>query len=147
MALEKSDANIYFRLITPIVTGADARSIGDIAGNIRELAGRARENKLKPNEFEGGSFSVSNLGMFGITEFTAVINPPQVCDRNTKLVGLGGAICCCMSCFGRIITQYDAEELINSWASPLNTCLYLPTINFRIFLQSAQLPNPLSIVS
>lgn len=56
--------------------------IGDIAASIRELAGRARENKLKPNEFEGGSFSVSNLGMFGIREFTAVINPPQVCTTD-----------------------------------------------------------------
>ncbi|OQR73008.1 pyruvate dehydrogenase protein X component-like [Tropilaelaps mercedesae] len=67
----------HFRLITPIITDADRRALGNIASAIRELAGRARENKLKPHEFEGGSFSVSNLGMFGITEFTAVINPPQ----------------------------------------------------------------------
>lgn len=73
-----------YRLITPIVTGADSRAIGDIAGTIKELAGRARENKLKPHEFEGGSFSVSNLGMFGITEFTAVINPPQVSYSSCK---------------------------------------------------------------
>ncbi|XP_022666943.1 pyruvate dehydrogenase protein X component, mitochondrial-like [Varroa destructor] len=73
-------------LITPIVTDADARMIGDIAASIRELAGRARENKLKPNEFEGGSFSVSNLGMFGIREFTAVINPPQA-----AIMAVGGS--------------------------------------------------------
>ncbi|XP_003745716.1 pyruvate dehydrogenase protein X component, mitochondrial [Galendromus occidentalis] len=64
-------------LITPIVKDADQRSLSEISNSIKELATKARENKLKPHEFEGGSFSVSNLGMFGITEFTAVINPPQ----------------------------------------------------------------------
>jgi pyruvate dehydrogenase E2 component (dihydrolipoamide acetyltransferase) len=46
---------------------------------VKDLAGRARDKKLKPQEYEGGGFSVSNLGMFGIKEFTAVINPPQSC--------------------------------------------------------------------
>jgi pyruvate dehydrogenase E2 component (dihydrolipoamide acetyltransferase) len=46
---------------------------------VKDLAGRAREGKLKPEEFQGGSFSVSNLGMFGIAAFSAVINPPQAC--------------------------------------------------------------------
>lgn len=46
---------------------------------IKDLAGRARANKLKPEEFQGGSFTISNLGMFGIDQFTAVINPPQSC--------------------------------------------------------------------
>ncbi|HTO82354.1 MAG TPA: pyruvate dehydrogenase complex dihydrolipoamide acetyltransferase [Methylomirabilota bacterium] len=64
-------------LITPIVRSADTKSIGTISGEMRDLAGRARENKLKPEEFQGGTFSVSNLGMFGIREFAAVINPPQ----------------------------------------------------------------------
>ncbi|HBB88963.1 MAG TPA: pyruvate dehydrogenase complex dihydrolipoamide acetyltransferase [Blastocatellia bacterium] len=64
-------------LITPIVRAADQKSLGEIAGEVRELAGRARERKLKPEEFMGASFSISNLGMFGIDEFTAVINPPE----------------------------------------------------------------------
>ena len=49
----------------------------DINSTVRNLATRARDNKLKPEEFQGGSFTISNLGMFGVSEFTAVINPPQ----------------------------------------------------------------------
>jgi pyruvate dehydrogenase E2 component (dihydrolipoamide acetyltransferase) len=64
-------------LITPIVRAADQKSLSEIAAEVRELAGRARERKLKPEEFMGASFSISNLGMFGIDEFTAVINPPE----------------------------------------------------------------------
>lgn len=65
-------------LITPIVRSADAKALPAVSAEIRELAGRARANKLKPEEFQGGSFSVSNLGMFGIDSFSAIINPPQV---------------------------------------------------------------------
>jgi pyruvate dehydrogenase E2 component (dihydrolipoamide acetyltransferase) len=64
-------------LITPIIRSADQKSLGEIASEVRELAGRARERKLKPEEYMGASFSISNLGMFGIDEFTAVINPPE----------------------------------------------------------------------
>ena len=49
----------------------------DINNTVKDLATRARDNKLKPEEFQGGSFTISNLGMFGVSEFTAVINPPQ----------------------------------------------------------------------
>jgi pyruvate dehydrogenase E2 component (dihydrolipoamide acetyltransferase) len=64
-------------LITPIIRAADQKSLSEIASEVRELAGRARERKLKPEEFMGASFSISNLGMFGIDEFTGVINPPE----------------------------------------------------------------------
>ena len=64
-------------LITPIVTKCDDKSIVDISQDIKSLAALAREKRLKPSQYEGGSFSVSNLGMFGIDQFTAVINPPQ----------------------------------------------------------------------
>jgi pyruvate dehydrogenase E2 component (dihydrolipoamide acetyltransferase) len=64
-------------LITPIIRNAHQKGIGEIAQEVRELAGRAREKKLKPEEYTGSTFSISNLGMFGITEFTAVINPPE----------------------------------------------------------------------
>jgi pyruvate dehydrogenase E2 component (dihydrolipoamide acetyltransferase) len=66
-------------LITPIVTGADKRGLTDINATVRDLATRARDGKLKPEEYQGGSFSISNLGMFGISSFSAVINPPQAC--------------------------------------------------------------------
>jgi pyruvate dehydrogenase E2 component (dihydrolipoamide acetyltransferase) len=64
-------------LITPVIRSADQKSLSQIAGEVRELAERARSRKLKPEEYTGATFSVSNLGMFGIDEFTAVINPPE----------------------------------------------------------------------
>jgi pyruvate dehydrogenase E2 component (dihydrolipoamide acetyltransferase) len=64
-------------LITPVVRCGRLKSLLDIASEVRELAGRARARKLKPEEYLGATFSISNLGMFGIDEFTAVINPPE----------------------------------------------------------------------
>ena len=64
-------------LITPIIRGADRKSLAEIATEMKELAGKAREGKLQPHEYQGGTASISNLGMFGIKQFDAVINPPQ----------------------------------------------------------------------
>ncbi|CAN5661108.1 pyruvate dehydrogenase complex dihydrolipoamide acetyltransferase [soil metagenome] len=64
-------------LITPVIRDADRKGMAAISAEVRELAGRAREKKLKPDEYTGATFSVSNLGMFGIEQFTAVINPPE----------------------------------------------------------------------
>jgi pyruvate dehydrogenase E2 component (dihydrolipoamide acetyltransferase) len=64
-------------LITPIIRNADTKSLSAISNEMKELAGRARARKLKPHEYQGGTTSVSNLGMYGIKDFTAVINPPQ----------------------------------------------------------------------
>jgi pyruvate dehydrogenase E2 component (dihydrolipoamide acetyltransferase) len=64
-------------LLTPIVRGAEGKSVARISHEIKALAARAREGKLQPDEFQGGSFSVSNLGMYGIEQFDAIINPPQ----------------------------------------------------------------------
>ena len=66
-----------FGLITPIVFRAEEKGLAAISNEIKSLAERAKAKKLKPNEFEGGGFSVSNLGMFGIKQFTGVINPPH----------------------------------------------------------------------
>ncbi|NDF12539.1 MAG: pyruvate dehydrogenase complex dihydrolipoamide acetyltransferase [Proteobacteria bacterium] len=66
-------------LITPIIRNADQKSIAQISNEMKDLAGRARDNKLKPEEYTGGGFSVSNLGMYGIKQFEAIINPPQAC--------------------------------------------------------------------
>jgi pyruvate dehydrogenase E2 component (dihydrolipoamide acetyltransferase) len=66
-------------LITPIVKAADQKGLAQIAKETKDLAERARAGKLKLEEFQGGTFSISNLGMFGIREFAAVINPPQGC--------------------------------------------------------------------
>jgi len=66
-------------LITPIIKAAEGKGLASISNEMKDLAARARDGKLKPDEYQGGSFSVSNLGMFGIREFAAIINPPQGC--------------------------------------------------------------------
>ncbi|HEY2942325.1 MAG TPA: pyruvate dehydrogenase complex dihydrolipoamide acetyltransferase [Vicinamibacteria bacterium] len=64
-------------LITPVVRNADRKSVLDISREVKDLAARARERKLRPEEFTGSTFTISNLGMFGVSEFTAIINPPE----------------------------------------------------------------------
>jgi pyruvate dehydrogenase E2 component (dihydrolipoamide acetyltransferase) len=64
-------------LITPIVRNADMKGVAQISIEMKDLAGRAKEGKLKLNEFQGGGFTISNLGMFGVNSFSAIINPPQ----------------------------------------------------------------------
>lgn len=64
-------------LITPIVRHADYKDLGEISVEVKELANRAKAGKLQPEEYKGGSFTVSNLGMYGISDFVAIINPPQ----------------------------------------------------------------------
>ncbi len=64
-------------LITPVVRNADQKGLAGISNEMKELAGKAKDGKLMPEEYQGGCFSISNLGMFGIKEFSAVINPPQ----------------------------------------------------------------------
>ena len=74
-------------LITPIVPQANTKTLSQISAEVKELAGRARGNKLKPHEFQGGSFSISNLGMYGVDRFSAIINPPQAC-----IMAVGGSV-------------------------------------------------------
>jgi pyruvate dehydrogenase E2 component (dihydrolipoamide acetyltransferase) len=64
-------------LITPIIRNAHIKSVAQISADMRDLASRAKARKLKPEEYQGGSTAVSNLGMYGMKQFTAVINPPQ----------------------------------------------------------------------
>ena len=64
-------------LITPVIVGADSKSLSAIATEMKDLAARARDGKLQPNEYQGGTASLSNMGMYGIKQFEAVINPPQ----------------------------------------------------------------------
>ncbi len=72
-------------LITPIVRRADQKGLAAISNEMKELVGRAKAGKLKLEEFQGGGFSISNLGMFGIRDFAAVINPPQ-----SAILAVGG---------------------------------------------------------
>lgn len=66
-------------LIVPVVRFADSKSLSQIAGEVKDLAGRAKSKKLQPNEYEGSTFTISNMGMFGVEEFTAIINSPNAC--------------------------------------------------------------------
>jgi pyruvate dehydrogenase E2 component (dihydrolipoamide acetyltransferase) len=82
-------------LITPIVRNADQKTLAQISSEMKSLAARARANKLQPEEYQGGGFSISNLGMYGIKSFSAIINPPQSCilavgAGEKKLVMRGG---------------------------------------------------------
>jgi pyruvate dehydrogenase E2 component (dihydrolipoamide acetyltransferase) len=101
-------------LIVPVIWDADRKRMSDISREAKELAKRARERKLKPEEFTGSTFSVSNLGMFGIDQFTAIINPPEagilaIGTSEEKLVVVNGEpvvrsrVRVTMSCDHRII--------------------------------------------
>ena len=85
-------------LITPVVRNADRKSVVEISREVKDLAARARDRKLKPEEFTGSTFTISNLGMFGVTEFTAIINPPESAIlavgavQNVPVVGEDGSL-------------------------------------------------------
>ena len=85
-------------LITPVIRGADQLSLSAISSITKDLASRAREGKLAPEEYQGGSFTISNLGMFGVDQFQAVINPPHACilavgrGRKTPIVQEDGTL-------------------------------------------------------
>src|SRR3546814_17690047 len=72
-------------LITPVVKGVDAKSLSVVSLDIADLAQRAREGQLAPQDYQGGSFTVRNLGMYGVQEFVALINPPH-----TAILAFGG---------------------------------------------------------
>ena len=123
-------------LITPVIRAADQKSLSQIAGEVRELAERARTKKLKPEEYTGASFSISNLGMFGIDEFTAVINPPEgailaVGAMTAKPVARDNEIVVrqmmrvTMSCDHRVIDGATGAKFLQTFKKILENPLYL----------------------
>lgn len=123
-------------LITPVVRGAESKSVGQIAREVRELAERARARKLKPEEYTGATFSVSNLGMFGIDEFTAVINPPEaailaVGAMTPKPVVRDGQVVVrqlmrvTMSCDHRVVDGATGAKFLQTFKKILENPLYL----------------------
>ncbi len=112
-------------LITPIVRHADYKNLGQISVEIKSLAKKAAAGKLQENEYKGGSFCISNLGMYGITEFTAVINPPQAAIlaiggieqtpvvKNGKVVA-GKTLVLTLSADHRVIDGADAAEFLRT---------------------------------
>ena len=85
-------------LITPIVRHVDYKNLGQISAEVKHLAGLAKEGKLQPHQYRGGSFTVSNLGMFGIHDFQAIINPPQV-----SILSIGGMRDCAVVKDGQVV--------------------------------------------
>jgi len=123
-------------LITPVVRSADQKSLSEIAREVRDLAERARKRKLKPEEYTGASFSISNLGMFGIDEFTAVINPPEgailaVGAMTAKPVVRGNEIVVrqimrvTMSCDHRVIDGATGARFLQTFKKTMENPLYL----------------------
>lgn len=66
-------------MLVPVIRFADSKSLSQIAAESKDLAGKAKDKKLQPADWEGNTFTISNLGMFGVDEFTAIINPPDAC--------------------------------------------------------------------
>jgi pyruvate dehydrogenase E2 component (dihydrolipoamide acetyltransferase) len=123
-------------LITPIVRAADQKSLSEIAAEVRDLAERARTRKLRPEEYMGASFSISNLGMFGIDEFTAIINPPEGAIlavgamspkpvvRNNEIV-VRQMMRVTMSCDHRVIDGATGAKFLQTFKKILENPLFL----------------------
>ncbi len=123
-------------LITPVVRAADQKSLSQIAGEVRDFAQRARARKLLPEEYTGASFSISNLGMLGIDEFTAIINPPEAAIlavgavtakpvvRDNEIV-IRQVMRVTMSCDHRIIDGATGARFLQTFKKILENPLYL----------------------
>jgi pyruvate dehydrogenase E2 component (dihydrolipoamide acetyltransferase) len=119
-------------LITPIIKNADQKSLSHISNEMKELARRAKENTLKPEEFQGGGFTISNLGMYGIKEFEAIVNPPQA-----GILAVGAAekraivkddkieaatvMCVTLSCDHRVVDGAVGAQFIQSFKNFIET--------------------------
>lgn len=110
-------------LITPIVKEAENKSLEQISADVKDLASRAKKGALKPTEFQGGTFTVSNLGMFGIKEFGAIINPPQACILavgagaqqpvvDNGEIKVGTVMCCTLSVDHRAVDGAVGAEFL-----------------------------------
>jgi pyruvate dehydrogenase E2 component (dihydrolipoamide acetyltransferase) len=110
-------------LITPIIRNADQKSLSAISAEMKDLAQRAKDKKLKLDEFQGGGFSISNLGMYGIKDFSAIINPPQAAIlavgageqrpivKNGALA-VGSVMSCTLSCDHRVVDGATGAEFL-----------------------------------
>ena len=113
-------------LFTPIIRHAELKTLGEISNEMKDLAGRARNRRLAPHEYQGGTTSISNLGMYGIKSFDAVINPPHatilavgagerraiVDDDDVKVATI---MSCTLSCDHRVVDGAVGAELLNAF--------------------------------
>ncbi len=115
-------------LFTPIIRHAEYKSLGEISNEMKELAGRARKRRLAPHEYQGGTTSISNLGMFGIKAFDAVINPPHATilavgagEKRPVVDGeevrVATVMSCTLSCDHRVVDGALGAELLNAFKS------------------------------
>jgi len=115
-------------LITPIVRDADKKGLVAISAEVKDLAARAKAKKLKLEEFQGGGFSISNLGMYGIKEFSAIINPPQVAilavgkaDQRPVVkngqIAIANVMTCTISCDHRVVDGAVGAEFMQAFQS------------------------------
>ncbi len=113
-------------LFTPVVRAADSKSLGQIAAEIKDLATRAKERKLQPSDYAGGTTTVSNLGMHGVESFAAIINPPQAtilavgaATRRPVVVGdeirVGTRMDCTLSCDHRVVDGAVGARLLEAF--------------------------------
>jgi pyruvate dehydrogenase E2 component (dihydrolipoamide acetyltransferase) len=114
-------------LITPVIRRAEAKTLSAISNEMKELAGRARARKLKPEEYQGGSSAISNLGMYGVREFSAIINPPQATilavgaarrqavEREDGGVAFASVMAVTLSCDHRVVDGALGAELLTAF--------------------------------
>lgn len=113
-------------LITPIIRNADQKSLPQISNEMKSLADKARKGKLQPEEFQGGGFSISNLGMYGIKNFSAIINPPQSCilavgagEKRPVIIGdkieIANIMSVTLSCDHRVVDGAIGAEFLSAF--------------------------------
>ncbi len=113
-------------LLVPVIRNADFKSLSQLNAEVKEMAGRAREKKLKPEEMQGNTFTISNLGMFDIEEFTAIINPPDSCIlavgsiKQTPVVkdgeiGIGNRMKVTLSCDHRVVDGVTGAKFLQTF--------------------------------
>jgi len=123
-------------LITPVIHDADTKSLGTISNEIKALADRAKQGKLLPGEYQGGGFTISNLGMYGVKEFSAIINPPQACilavgAGELRAVVIDGAVTsanvmtCTLSVDHRVVDGSVGAEFLSAFKSFIENPLAL----------------------
>ena len=117
-------------LLVPVITHADKKSLSSINNEVKLLAGKAKEKKLQPQEMQGNTFTISNLGMFDIEEFTAIINPPDACIlavgsivekpvvKNGNIV-VGNTMKVCLSCDHRVVDGATGAQFLQTLKSIL----------------------------
>jgi pyruvate dehydrogenase E2 component (dihydrolipoamide acetyltransferase) len=123
-------------LLVPVIKNADRKTLSQINGEVKMLAGKAKDKKLQPDEMQGNTFTISNLGMFGIEEFTAIINPPDACIlavggiiqkpvvKNGQIV-VGNTMKVTLSCDHRVVDGASGAQFLQTLKSILEEPLLL----------------------